>query len=212
MFIGSGILFTGCKSSPQKSFENILSEVTYSYYCQEDDDISFSICVGKREEPYYIDGYHNNTVDFSLLSLKDKKHELTSQSLKCVLAIDGKESEVLLSYNPIANAYMFDIGYALSGEDILIKFAQKELKLEKISENFNISWKKAIEISANYIFDKMPELKKSKLEGECYLKIIGKKDEKNIGLSWCFTYVSKDKQSYNIILSVDQEKILASDI
>lgn len=198
------LALTGCRDN---SLKNLMSEVTNDYYFADCELYSLSISVGKRENPYLIDGIHNNVVDFSLITLKIKENLANANGLSCKLIVDEKEHNVMLVYNPVANAYMFDLGFALSSK-AEIKFDYSGICAEPqlISKDFKVSSSEAIKIAQNML----RQNKEIMSQGEGYLKVVCENGK--APMFWYFSYVSANNKSYNIIISVEDGSILASDV
>lgn len=203
-------LLNGCQNSLQNLVKNNMSEITEDYYFFENQDFSLSVSVGERENPYLIDGIHHATVDFSLIILKDKNLSLTSNTLACKVFIDKVESEIILEYNPISNAYMADLGYTINkGEELEFEIKGARFACPLISQDFTISSKEALMVSIDQFKELLERnISNNNLNGECYLKILWLKGE---DLFWCFTFVGRDYKSYNLIISIRDGSILASD-
>lgn len=203
---------TGCHRSTESLVKANMSEITENYYFVENSQFSLSISVGKRENPYLIDGNHRGIVDFSLVIFKDKTFELKDKTLPIKIEIAGQICEVMLEYNPISCAYMADLGFAIGKkEEVVFVWQDEKILCPLISENFEISCPEALKLSSNK-FDELIQkyATGSSLKGECYLKILGLKGDDN-NLFWCFTFVGEDNRSYNLIISITDGSILASD-
>lgn len=214
LLLSTSFAFAGCQKSQQSLVKANMSEITYSYFYAENSSFSVSISVGQRENPYLIDGVHHAVVDFSLIVLKDKTNEVKDKETSCNLFVQGQKQEIKLIYNPIAKAYMFDLGYSLDEEDdVAIEFLNQKLDIQLASNNFEISAKEAIAVACKQFKDVLKSYTKAgKLFGECYLKVLGEQDEDIQSLFWCFSFVGQDNKSFNIIISVFDGSILASDV
>lgn len=200
------LIFTACGNANENLVKNNMSEITQNYFYGENDDFCLSLSVGKREEPYLLDGVSQNKVDFSLIIFKDKTNLLNKTLIEAQIIIDGKVEDVLLQFNPFSNSYMYDLGYKVDGE-IEFEFNEQKIKLDKI--NFDIDEQKAVEISCKTFENLIENYKNNgKLFAECYLKVLG---DKQGGLYWCFTLVGRDNKSFNLILSTIDGKVVASD-
>lgn len=181
-----------------------MSEITKLYFegvCKE--GFVSSISVGQREKSYAVDGFHHKMCNFSLISLKTK--EYMGEEIQVKLFVNKTEKEVTLFYHPINSLYINDLGYCLDKDDeIILYFDEKEVFFTEISEKFNVNYKKAIEISKKELKDEIKNLDKNgKFLGEFYLKILTKNDDKN--LFWCFSLITQDGKSYNVLVSVEDE-------
>ena len=134
LIVLTGILLIGCNN--QFSINDYFSEITKIYFEGQSDNIFASICVGERENPYIIDGKHNPTCDFSLITLKFNS-QIVENSIFVVLTINDNVNNIKLDLNPANNSYMTDLGYLLKKDDkITIEYQNNIVLLSNISENF----------------------------------------------------------------------------
>lgn len=209
MFLLLPMMLIGC-SQVKIGVEESMSEITHTYFAGRNGDDRASISVGKREEPYKIDGIHNKELDFSLitLSLAQPKEDNT---LKATLTVNGKDSEILLDLHPVYHSYMVDIGYCLKDNDeVKLTFGNKVIVFSNISKDFAINYEKALEIAQNTLIDEISDRTNNDiLEGECYLQVLNEISPNFDDMFWCFTLVGKDKKVFRVIISVVDGSILA---
>ncbi len=197
MIFVSIFMLSGC--GQERRPENSFSEITYDYYSGTNDTLFASISVGKREEPYAIDGNHGENVDFSLVTLKFSSRQQFNQLAVDVVNDDGT-MQLLLEFNPLNNSYMGDLGRAIDGE-ISIIYGETILNLQKTSENFSINYQTAIEKAILALDGEIEKYYTNGIfEGECYLKILSEVDEKFEDLYWVFTIVGKNGDTSNVVI------------
>ena len=214
LLLSASFAFVGCQKSEQSLVKANMREITKTYYYAENDSFSVSISVGQRENPYLVDGVHHDTVDFSLIILKDKTNSEKEKETNCKLIVNGQSQDLKLVYNPIAKAFMFDLGYLLEDKDeVAIEFLGGQQNIPIVSKDFEISSSQAISVACKQFAEVLKNYTKAgKLFGECYLKVLGEQDENSQSLFWCFSFVGQDNKSFNIIISVFDGTILASDV
>ena len=212
MFVCLIFTLTGCQKSTSRLVEDNMSEITYDYYFAENSNFSVSISVGKRENPYLIDGIHHANVDFSLITFKDKTFSIKDRTIDCQIVIDGKPLDITLEYNPIGNAFMADLGFKIkTNENVDFVYNDTSLNIPLASQDFGISSSEALDISCQRFEELIKKYTtKNTLQGECYLKILGLRGDDN-NIFWCFTFVGRDNKSYNLIINIASGSILASD-
>ena len=206
LFLAVCFLFAGCKETVK--IYDVMSEQTSLYFYGKADEFECNISVGKREERYIVDGIHGKTVDFSLVTLK--VDEVVDDRVEIVLELNGKNSTIVLELNPLNMTYMADLGYGLKGDDsIKIVYNECEAVLNNISNSFNVDYKKAIDISMSELGREIEDFYKNKvLSCEGYLRIVEGERFGQQGYFWLFNIVGKEKSSSNILISVDDEKII----
>ena len=122
------------------------------------------------------------------------------------VAINERREEPIGLYD-----FISDLEKEFSGEEkIAITFNGKVLTLECLSKNFAIDSQKALEIASKELADKITMKKSfSKLNAECYLRVLDKKANKQDGVFWCFSVLNVDNENYSVIISTTDGKVLA---
>ena len=195
-----------CKNN-QKIEENI-SEITKIYFYGEnnDGDLKCSISVGQREDPYKVDGIHNPTCDFSLISLNSKVYQ--GEQIDVSIFLDDICYKLVLYFNPVSNVYINDLGFAIEGNDaVYIEVNGKNFNLYNLSNDFKIGYTDAINISVDKLQNELSSLfDNGKFLGECYLKILSNPNSDK--LFWLFTVQTRHVDSINLIISIDTGEII----
>ena len=141
------IVLFGCTLGSSK-IEDYMSELTKVFFKGTDVDhpnIRASISVGTRETPYKIDGIHQKTCDFSLISINFNEI-FDEETIKASITINEESKEIELYYNPINSSYMNDLGYALNDTDtITLIYNDYNITFTNITKDFKVDYKKAIE-------------------------------------------------------------------
>lgn len=205
-----GLSLCGCGANTLDMVKDNMSELTNVYYFGENADCYCSLSSGKREKEYLLNGQSGECVPFALLSLHPTEN-IAGKVVLVKVTIDGVESEKELEINSLNSAYMVDLEKEFSGEEkIAITFNGKVLTLECLSKNFAIDSQKALEIASKELADKITMKKSfSKLNAECYLRVLDKKANKQDGVFWCFSVLNVDNENYSVIISTTDGKVLA---
>ena len=200
VFIFTLFGFFGCQKN---SIKNNMSEKTEIYFFARCGAGKGSISVGKREQPYIINGTHTKNVDFSLIILKFNK--IFEKEIEAEINVNKKKDKIILELNPLNSSYMMDLGYALNKDDeISISFQEYTFDFENIGNDFQVDSAKAIEIGQKHFEDVITNLtSKNSFNGECYLKVMTRDDEEK--LYWLFTIVDTKGNEYNLIINVTDE-------
>lgn len=200
------ILMFGCQKTI--TLEDSMSEITKIYFTAENQDVTANISVGEREEDYIIDGKHTKNCDFSLIALKFD-NLLAENVIEVELKINNVSSTIQLELNPANHFYMADLGYALKETDqIQLNYNENHLTFSQVE--FGIDYNQALKIAKEELGDKMDKYYNDKnFAGEGYLKVLTQQDEEE--LFWVFTVVGNDDSKNNVVLSVEDGKVLVSD-
>ena len=209
------IVLFGCTLGSSK-IEDYMSELTKVYFKGTDVDhpnIRASISVGTRETPYKIDGIHQKTCDFSLISINFNEI-FDEETIKASITINEEIKELELYYNPINSSYMNDLGYALNDTDtITLIYNDYNITFTNITKDFKVDYKKAIEVASEKLKAEIEPLwNNGNFMGECYLEILTLQEGNFDQLFWYFRVVTQDKQTYKIVISTADENETLTDI
>lgn len=204
------VLLLGCQNASK--LEDNISEITKTYFIAETQGAKASISVGEREEDYVIDGKHTKNVDFSLIAIKFDEL-LPNNQITVNFTVNDVVSEVILDLNPANHYYMTDLGYPLDEEDnIVIYYNNFALNFKNQSKTFGVDFNQALSLAKEELDGKLDDFYNNKnFEGECYLKILTEQEGEDGNLFWVFTVVGRDGNKNNVVLSVDDGRIIVSD-
>ncbi len=182
-----------------------MSEITTLYFAGENEFMDASISVGEREKEYIIDGKSGERTDFSLVCVKLYSSQ-NEEQVETEIIINGVAKQLILYFNPMSNIYMNDIGYALKESDsISFSYGGSVVELQVVQ--FQIGYKEALSISKDALKDDFKaSMKNGELDGECYLKVLVSKDNKE--KFWLFTFVNSVGDNINILINVQTGQIL----
>ncbi len=209
------IVLFGCTLGSSK-IEDYMSELTKVYFKGTDvnhPNIRASISVGTRETPYKIDGIHQKTCDFSLISINFNEN-FDEETIKASITINEESKEIELYYNPINSSYMNDLGYALNDTDtITLIYNDYNITFTNITKDFKVDYKKAIEVASEKLKAEIEPLwNNGNFMGECYLEILTLQEGNFDQLFWYFRVVTQDNQTYKIVISTADENETLTEI
>lgn len=201
---------TACGQDLKSLVKSNMSELTEVYYYQEGENFYCSISSGVREEDYLMDGHSGECVDFSLLAI-NLAEVRASKIIKVNVTVDGVTQEVEAEINSLKSSYLYDFEIKFTGkEQISVEFEGETLKLEPISNNFQISSDEALQIASVELEDKILLKKQfNNLNAEGYLRVLDKRANNFNGVFWCYTLLNKDGSSFSVIISTQDGSILA---
>ena len=204
--IGFSFVLASCgeDSSPQ----NNISEITKIYYKGGGGGVEGSISAGQREEPYKMDGIHNDLCDFSLVVVQfDEQFE--ENEIEVNLSINGNLQTLTMYFNPLSNSYMADLGYLIGSNDqINLSYNTYSLDFFNVSDSFSVSYSEAVDIALDNL-DMQEYYQDGVFKGECYLKILSEKDSDLEDLLWIFSVVGENGNVKNIVINVENGEVLS---
>ncbi len=200
----------GCGMSTVGLVEENMSELTKVYYMAENDDFYCTLSSGVREKTYLMNGESSEVTDFALLTIVPNQN-VSGSLIKANVKIDGVESEVELEINGLNHNFMVDLEKAFSGNEVVeVTYGGSSIALENVSQNFAVDYNKAIEIACQEMNEQITAKKKfSKLNAECYLRVLDKKANQFDSVFWCFTVLNVDNESYSVVISAEDGSVLA---
>ena len=203
-------VFTSCGKSDFEIVSANMSERTNVYYFGQNEKMCASLAYGEREKNYFMDGNSGDKIEFSLLTISFFD-DVDYANINVMVSIDGVEFAQELEYVPSASGFMCDLQKTVSGsEKIEIKYENYAILIENISKKFGINSNKAIEIGCEEFKEKIEKLRKgSQFFGECYLKILDKRKNNFDNFFWCFTLLDENGNSFSVVISTVDGKILA---
>lgn len=207
LFVTCPLVLIGCNEKP--SLQSNISEITKLYFQGSSGEAHGSISVGQREEPYKMDGVHNELYDFSLVVI-DFGKIIDEEEIVTSLTINDSEQDFTMYYSPLNNAFMADIGYSLNEDDIVrVMFEDITIDFSLVSDSFQVSWEQALDKATKNI-DTKSFYEDGVFKGECYLKVLTERDDNFEDLFWVFTVVGENGEVKNIVISIENGEILAN--
>lgn len=199
------LLFSLASLSGCDKTKNLMSEQTRIVFAGEGENGGCLICVGEREDPYIVDGEHGQNTGFSLIVF-EPFFEVVDSGINLSLEIDGKQQDVLMELNPINMTFVADLGYCLAENcNINISYQSETISMKNISSQFAVDYTRAIELGIEKVKEK-EEFDDE--EYESYLKIIEGERFGQDGYFWCFSVVSKMKESQNVLINTQTGEII----
>ena len=204
------LVVSGCEGIDNIVLNN-MSDLRINYFEGKNDNFYVNLSCGYREEVFNYDGISSTPTECGVLSLG--YFDICSYaSVTVVLIVDGEQNEYVLEKSPFENVYMEDIGKILTKDNIVkikLKGTDEIIVLNEISNKWKINYKKAIEIGAKYLKEKLESLYfNGTLHAEGYLKVVSKIDyEKKY---WYFALTSQSGENYSLLIDVESGEIISN--
>lgn len=192
--------------------ENI-SEIRQHYFVGNDDLNHVCVSTGTRENPYLLDGIHNEMTDFGIVVLKTTLLGITEPS--CTLTLNGTDYTGVMERNPYDNTYVMDIGQFIpSDATLLVKIQIQSTEYTYtptiISNEWEITAEKAMEIG----FDNLEQVIKNLISGrqflgECYVKIVSDPSNQLGMYYWYVSVMDRQGNSHAVVIDSTNGEILS---
>lgn len=191
-----------------------IAEIRYNIFAGSSDNFDITFMSGQREKDYVINGYNTDLIDFGIVTITVKNHDLDLNE-NFALTIDTLRYENTLEKNPFDGTYVSDIGITVSNNvnSISIKVfhgeSSEEIKLNNLSQDWEIDCYDALKLSCNALSQELKPLTTNGFLGEVYIKIIKDTIVNDGSYYWYVNFVSRDGVNHNIIINPLTSEILA---
>ena len=190
-----------------------LSEVRYNFFVGSDDISNVSLSSGYRENPYAIDGVHNDMVAFGVVVFRTSLSNVSEPTYE--MTVDDENYQGIMERNPYDNTFVADIE-KLVGDDSSVTFKVSieddvyTFTLTNISKDWAVGHTEAFEIGIDALNDYIQTLRKGNtFKGECYVKIVT--DPNNILqiYYWYVAVVDTAGNTHAVVIDSSNGKVLS---
>lgn len=202
------------KVEPMKLAKNNVSENGVSFFVDStNDNVNLKVSSGTRENPYNLDGVHNEMKPFTLLIFKTTLNGISDPSFTA--QINGTEYQGVLELNPCDGTFVTDLGILLDNNaEINVTINVNDMEFTFTPTNLNSKWGLSFEEALDIGLENMKGIiegliENGKFNGECYVKVIS--DPSGV-LNIYYYYIGIVDVSgniYSIVLDTADGKILS---
>ncbi len=206
------LYFTVFKVDVQALANQSVSEMGKDCFFAKDDLSDVKLYTGQRENPYVLDGVHNDCQAFALLIFRT--NEMGVEAPTYIAKINGTSYNGILEQNPYDNTFVADLEIEVPADaqievTIAIKDNEYNYTLANINKDWAISFEQAKSIGIEYLMEDIQKnVKGRNLDCEIYVKAIT--DSKGL-LSTYYYYVSmidKNGNSKGVVIDVQTGEIV----
>lgn len=145
------VSFVACSGADNK-IDKSISEIRLNLYEGRSDIFDVSIFIGKRENPYHVDGISENLTNYCLISVTPAEQLADGEELKFTLNGGAYNTSGILKEDKSTGKYRVDIGnYYAEVSEINITFTAGEITDTVIVKSRHttdmLSWKDALNIA-----------------------------------------------------------------
>lgn len=209
LFVSFVFVTTACSNSFENVVENNFSDIRINYFIGENEEYYVNLSCGHREEIFAYDGVSTSKVECGVLTLGFFQSKNYSQ-ISVILNVDNEDKEIILEKSPYGDIYMADIGKILTKENFIklkLKNQNNEIVLNEESQHWQIDYIQALKIAIKYYKEDLEKLYfNNKLNAECYLKVLSKKDFDKI--YWFFSFVNREGKFTNCLIDINSGDII----
>lgn len=202
------------KVEPLKLAKENVSEKGVSFFVDSTaDNANLKVSSGMRENPYNLDGVHNEMKPFTLLIFKTSLNGISDPTF--VAKINGVEYQGVLELNPCDGTFVTDLG-VLIGNDSTIEVAVSvnDLVFNFTPTNLNSAWGLDFDEALDVGLENMKGIIESlvengKFNGECYVKVISDPSGMLNIYYYYIGIVDVSGNIYSIVLDTADGKVLS---
>ena len=93
----------------KNNFSANVSEKDEMLYVGEDDNFFVTLCLGKRENPYVVDGKSEKLIDFAVLTAFKKSLNVENNKVEFSLKTENTEKKGVFEVNPFDGSFVVDL-------------------------------------------------------------------------------------------------------
>lgn len=205
-------VFAFVKPNAENLARQNVSEIDKVCYTSEQGIASLKIISGERENPYVINGSHENMQEFTLLIFRTD--EINVQSPTFIATIDSQSYNGILEQNPYDNTFVVDLEKQISQNaqiNVVITVGNHEYNfdMQNVSDEWKISYDEALNIAMEHFGEQVKQcIKGNDFNGELYVRIITDVTNTFDKFFYHVTLVDDAGQSQSVVIDVNTGEIL----
>lgn len=189
-----------------------VSEMDEVLLSGEDENFFVTLCIGKRENPYIVDGISCELIDFAVLTAHKKGNNISSTDVLFSLNLKNDRKTGVFEVNPFDGSFVVDL---LSVGDDLENVSVDITQGEK---TFNIALSPALEEScakandvleiASKQFDDVKDrvYQNGKMIGELYVRLMQNQGQKPL---WYVSLITQEDELFAMIIDPESKQVIA---
>ena len=201
----------GCKT-PLEKREAELSELRDEFMIAKTERATITLCSGKRENPFEIDGKSSEKIDFTVLTAVitdlDEDAEVSYK-----LVADGKTFEGALSKHPFKNSYSVELGDRVTGEATATVTSgeySETVELKTVLTGEEITADEALKIAEKRLKVRIDEMTDGNaLNAEIYVRYIENPISSAGGYYWYVAFCPQKYEVYAVLIDPLTREITA---
>lgn len=203
--------FAGCAKF-NLQFEKNISEIQTALFSAEDKNIFATLALGKRENPYVVDGNSEELVDFGVLTVYPQQLRPQSQNASFVLTTNQAQYDGKFEVNPFDNSFVVDLqtietDFSKIMLSLTIDGIEYSYELQNQLQGSSANSEEVKNIASKQfesIKDKL--IKNGKLQAEVYIRVIKKFGHMPL---WYVSVVTSQSDLFALIIDPASKEVIA---
>lgn len=203
--------FAGCAKF-NLQFEKNISEIQTALFSAEDKNIFATLALGKRENPYVVDGNSEELVDFAVLTVYPQQLRPQSQNASFVLTTNQAQYDGKFEVNPFDNSFVVDLqtietDFSKIMLSLTIDGIEYSYELQNQLQGSSANSEEVKNIASKQfesIKDKL--IKNGKLQAEVYIRVIKKFGHMPL---WYVSVVTSQSDLFALIIDPASKEVIA---
>lgn len=190
-----------------------LSEVRQNFFIASDDLSNVSLSSGYREDPYAIDGVHNEMVPFGVIVFRTSLSNVSEPSY--TMTLNENTYDGIMERNPYDNTFVADIESLVPDDatvtlTVSIEDDTYTFNFTNISKDWLIDCDQAFELGLESLDEYVQSLKKgNKFMGECYVKVVSDPNNLLNIYYWYVAIVDTEGNSHAVVIDSTSGEVLS---
>lgn len=207
-----GVYFAFFTVDSKTLAKNNVSEMGEHVFTAKEDCTSIKLYSGMRENPYSLNGVHEEMQNFALIIFRTD--ELNVESPTFIATIDGTSYNGILEQNPYDNTFVADLETSISQNSIVeicvtVKDSQYNYNLVNVNKDWAYTFNDALEIGLNELLNDIEMLISGKtLACELYVKAINDSVGTFDTFFYHVSYIDTNGNAKGVVIDVQTGQVI----
>ena len=203
-------LFVGC--GLKKQMETCISEKDELLFSGEDENFFVTLCIGKRENPYVVNGESSQLIDFAVLTAYKKGNNQVKNDVSFELNVSGQSKSGKFEVNPFDGSFVVDLlSVGENLQDVFVKIFYDEqtcsINLQNALAESDLTSTQALNIGINELKKVESEIvQNGKVNGEIYVRIMQNQGQVPL---WYVSLITKENKLFALIIDPKTKQVIA---
>jgi hypothetical protein len=189
-----------------------VSEKGSSCYIANSGQASAKVYSGQREEPYVLDGKHNQMTDFTLIVFRTNQIGVDSPTF--IIDINGEKYNGVLETNPYDGSFVSDLQIMVDNNatislTVTVNDDSYNFEMQNVSGDWQISFDDAMDIGIQDLNSEISLcLNGKELNCELYVKAISDTNGNFDKFFYYVSYIDVNQNSNGVVIDVQTGEII----
>lgn len=198
--------------SSKKNFSANISEKDEMLFSCEDDNFFVTLCTGKRENPYVVDGKSEKLIDFAVLSVFKKSLNVENNKVEFDIKTENIQKKGTFEVNPFDGSFvvdLLDVGENPKNITVTIKADGKtyDYTLSPALNEGSLSADEVLTIATKQLTPVKNQLtKENKISFELYIRLMQNPGQVPL---WYVSAINEENELFAMIIDPNTKEVIA---